>query len=77
MSTDTEDYISNQSEAENSRIEFYKQKEEEYYRKKNSANNKKRMNDQNQKKNSNSSLVHIAQLMQNLKFKLSELGSRP
>ena len=40
-STDTEDYISNQSEAENSGIEFYKQKEEEYYRKKNSANNKK------------------------------------
>ena len=59
-STDTEDYISNQSKAENSGMEFYKQKEEEYYRKKNSANNKKRMNDQNQRRNSNSSLVHIA-----------------
>ena len=60
MNTDTEDYISNQSEAENSRIEFYKWKEEEYYRKKNSANNKKRMNDQNQRRNSISSLIHIA-----------------
>ena len=53
VSTDTEDsskriredYISNQSEAENSEIKFYKQKEEEYHRKKNSSSNRKRIID--------------------------------
>ena len=68
------DYNQEQSSTENSKIESYKWKEEEYYRKKSNFNNKKKINEQNQKRNSNSSLVYIAQLMQNLETKLSELG---
>ena len=67
------DYNQEQSSTENSKIESYKRKEEEYYRKKSNFNNKKRINEQNQRRNSNSSLVYIAQLMQNLETKLSEL----
>ena len=68
------DYNQEQSSTDSSEIESYKRKEEEYYRKKNSFNNKKRINEQNQRRNSNSSLVYIVQLMQNLETKLSELG---
>ena len=68
------DYNQEQSSTENSEIESYKWKEEEYYRKKSNFNNKKRINKHNQRRNSNSSLVYIAQLMQNLETKLSELG---
>ena len=68
------DFNQDQSSTESSEIESYKQKKDEYYRKKSSFNNKKRINEQNQRRNSNSSLVYIAQLMQNLETKFSELG---
>jgi hypothetical protein len=68
------DFNQDSSSTEGSEIESYKRKEEEYYRKKSSFNNKKKINNQNQRRNSNSSLSYIAQLMQNLETKLSELG---